>query len=106
MGASIESIPKRVQLDGLADVVEQLRMMAEAQQRSQQILIESINGIVDAIAEKELKSTDVAPLVEAVRSLKQEVVTESNTPDYQLSGKRDERTGLIDLNTVRFSVVK
>ena len=105
MGAEIAPIPKRVTLDGLPEVVEQLRMMAESQQRSQQILIESINGIVDAIQNKDLKSTDIAPLVAAVRSLKQDVVTKSNT-DYQMSGKRDERTGLIDLNSVKFTAIQ
>ena len=70
-------IPKAVDVYGLADVVAQMQAMAEAQQRSQPILIES----------------NMAPLVAAVLDMKWEAsVTYSNTPvDYRLDFERDQR---------------
>ena len=87
-------IPKAVDVHGLADVVAQMQAMAEAQQRSQQILIESINNVVAAIEDKQLSSPiDMAPLVAAVLDMKREAsVTYSNTPvDYRLDFERDQR---------------
>ena len=84
-------VTQPIELNGLGGLVEQLRMMAEGQQRSQQILIEAVMSITNAIETKDLKTTDVSELTKAVKSLKQEVVTESNTEWTFDITERDQR---------------
>jgi Fe-S-cluster formation regulator IscX/YfhJ len=104
MGGEVESDPQDVKILNLPDIVAELRSMAEAQQRSQQIMYEALQNIVAAIEEKRLQSVDLQPLVEAVKSMS---VTKGNNLycDYQFSGERDPRTGLIKLDTLRFTAV-
>ena len=80
--------------------------MAESQQRSQQMLIETLNRAVDVIESKELKYPDMQgamrELVKAVLQTR-ETVTKGNTVmDYQADIERNQR-GLME--SVRFTAV-
>ena len=97
-GAKTEVVPKHVkvseplELSGIGELVDTLQRMAEGQQRAQMLIIESINNLVAATMEKGVESRDIEKLTRAVMALKQETVTESNTPlDYRVEFERDQR---------------
>lgn len=92
LGGATKVIPKQVEVTGLAEVAAAIRDMAESQQRAQQVFISVLSELVAAIQEKQVNSTDLGPLVDAIASLKQEPVTESNTlVDYEIEVVRDQR---------------
>ena len=88
-GATTTIVPKHVKLEGLEAVVEQLRAATAAQGE----LIAAVNKMVAVIAEKELKSTDVSQLTQAVLMLRP-VEQQHHDPlplDIDITFERDQR---------------
>lgn len=111
-GAKAEVLPKHVkvseplELKGLENVAEQIQRMAESQQRSQQMLLDTLNRVVEVIEDKQLQYPDMQgamrELVTAVLQTR-ETVTKGNTVmDYQADIERNQR-GLME--SVRFTAV-
>ena len=111
-GAKAEVLPKHVkvseplELKGLENVAEQIQRMAESQQRSQQMLLDTLNRVVEVIEDKKLEYPDMQSamreLVTAVLQTR-ETVTKGNTVmDYQADIERNQR-GLME--SVRFTAV-
>jgi len=92
-GADVTVTPKVVSVSGLLD---HLQTMANNQIR----LMESLDKIVAAIADKEVESEsmDLSGLTEAVLSLRDVAMLEKreeSRTSWQLDFERDQRTGLM-----------
>lgn len=104
-GAKVKTIPKEVKVSepvpvefsGLQELMQTIQSMGEAQQRTQQIMIETLASVVAGLNDKPVPSSpDLRPLLvkltDAVTALKQESVTESNMIlDYEVDVDRDQR---------------
>jgi len=85
---------RSVHLEGLPELVAELQRMALEQAEVQRALVTSVEAIVAAIQDKELKSTDVSQLTRAVKDLKLEVTSSPavvEPVDYRIDFERDQR---------------
>lgn len=101
MGATVTPIPKHMVVDGLVEMVEQLRQTVQLQQQLTE-------RIVDTMASTGVQSSDMAALTQAIRSIKPEIIVpeqqqQQQQTDWDVSFERDQR-GLMK-SGVRFSRV-
>jgi hypothetical protein len=87
-GAEAQIVAKKVEVVGLDGLVLAMKSIIE----SNHAIVKTLDMIVQAIGEKELKGTDVSELVKAVSSLKQDVETAPEIPlEWEVNFERDGR---------------
>ena len=99
MGATVTPIPKHMVVEGLVEMVEQLRQTVQLQQQLTE-------RIVDTMANSGVQSADMVNLTQAIRSIKPEIIvptTEQPQCDWEVSFERGQN-GLMK-SGVRFSRV-
>lgn len=91
-GADSRVIPKEVKVEGLPELVAELKSMVESNRKSQVVMLAAIQQLTETIRDKQVKSgTDLAPLIKAVQALKTETELQYIPIEWELTFERDHR---------------
>lgn len=102
-GADTDIVKKEVTVEGLHELVDQLKAMIDSQKKSSAVVLTAIQQLVVVIGNKEFKGTNVTELVSAVKSLKSDYDHPQVMYDWDLEIERDSQRHL--MKKVRFVAV-
>lgn len=96
---------KTVKIDGIAELLAELKALADANQKAQEKTAKAIENLAKTVIAAGDNGLDTQEIINAIGSLKLEVAQEPRAPmDYVVNFERDQRTGLMK-SGIRFSAV-
>ena len=103
-GAESTIIPKEVKVEGLPELVAELKSMVESNKKSQVVMLSAIRQLTETIRVKEVESgADLQPLIDAVKALHTETEDYYMPMEWELTFDRDQRS--LMKSGIRFKAV-
>jgi hypothetical protein len=89
MGATTTVIPKKVEVNDLAELAATMKQIADSQREMQQQFVSALEQIVAGLDKKSSNNPDIGPLIQAVTEMKPTLIKEP--VDYEIDFDRDQR---------------
>jgi len=81
----------RVKVEGLTELLEELKAKSSAKDNSQQKILEAIEQLIRSLVSTKPQNTDTSEIVKAIKQLKMEVINNTLPPvDYRVDFERDK----------------